>query len=66
MALNIGLCKDCRFWGVHVDRVCHFDGEDLMPDEQFYIDYSANDDTGLDFRLITGPNHGCIRFAARD
>lgn len=55
-------CKNCRYWGVDFHGVCDFvdtiQADD--PDTGFYIAASAHDDQGLEARLHTAPNFGCV------
>lgn len=58
-------CKNCFFWGEDFDGECDFPKTILSekdPDTRFMIEVTANDDQGLDYHLITGPNFGCIHF----
>ncbi len=53
-------CRTCKYWGI--DREGQCDYIDLCPDKSAtaaWIDVGAADDSGLDARLMTGPNFGC-------
>lgn len=59
----MGNCKTCKYWGVdrpgECDLVGRVDGE-----KTFEIQVRVADDHNLDYRLITGPNFGCINHIA--
>ena len=67
---NVGRCKDCNFWddgecsgvGLHDAGF----GWEQNPSLLFDIDVKADDDSGLECRLKTGPDFGCVRFASKD
>ena len=70
----MAFCKTCKFWeplnrfsGEHSKNgECDgLDGSRMdtrgRPKEQtFTIEVSVHDDSGLNVRLITGPNFGCV------
>lgn len=57
-------CITCKYWGVDFEGVC--DLVDTLtarePDTCFYIEVKADDDQGLEVRLVTGPHFGCIHY----
>jgi len=60
-------CKDCKWWGVDFEGVCDFPdtiqgGKSFDDGYGMEIKVSADDDQGLDARLHTGKNFGCINF----
>jgi len=65
--------KNCRtygFWdGGECDKVDYVDGYDKKPlvtsKELFAVSVKADDDQGLDVRLITSPDFGCIAHKER-
>lgn len=71
----MGHCKDCKFWEYHYDiwrkewHTCEaVDGvyySDKIPDDSFAIYAEADDDSGLNSGLKTGPLFGCIKFQER-
>ena len=62
----MGVCKNCKHWGRDYKGVCDYPNviQDDM-DTQFEVDIRADDDQGLEFRLVTGPYFGCIKFKQR-
>jgi len=61
--MNIGFCKDCKFWGRYRDGSCdRGDYAQDAPGTEFEFDYSVLDDSGLDIWIVTGPNFGCLHF----
>ena len=65
MSINTGNCKDCKWWE---DGVCDYSGswDNVsgwgMKSNEFEIDAYASDDTGLDCKLKTGKDFGCVQF----
>lgn len=59
--IKIGQCKDCMFWGVDYTGVCSKVGLN-SEDSLFYIGVYADDDQGLDAKLFTTPDFGCLEF----
>ena len=57
---QIGRCKECMFWSRSYENECDNVGED-----DFLIRAEADDDSGLDYGLITGPNFGCVKFESK-
>lgn len=70
-----GHCKDCKYWETHVDdwnkqwttceAVSWVDYAEKIPEDGLAIYADANDDSGLDAGLKTGPMFGCVKFSAR-
>lgn len=58
------ICKDCKYWGVDFDRVCDLEG--IEGDKGFNIYVYANDDQGLEARLVTSPDFGCVNFVEEE
>ena len=58
----MGHCKDCKFWGVDYDGDCDRVGYHENGPVMFDYYVNANDDSGLEFRLLTGPDFGCVHF----
>ena len=63
-------CKNCKFWD---DGECNGVGEhdagfgwEQNPAVLFDIDVRADDDSGLGFKLKTGPEFGCVRFVSKE
>ena len=56
-------CKTCKFW---VDGCCDMidftdpRSKKPKPSNHFEVDVTVSDDTGLDVRLRTGPDFGCV------
>lgn len=50
-------CKDCAWWD---ERECR--KVDFALAKQFYIDVKVADDHGLEVKLMTGPEFGCVEF----
>lgn len=67
----MGTCKDCKFWSPEglqnpedkgtCEKVCFSTGSKL-----FKISVKVDDDQGLDYNLITGPEFGCVLFEKKD
>jgi len=54
-------CKTCKHWGVDYDGDCDaVDRTTKGPGLEFDIRATADDDSGLSARLITGENFGCV------
>lgn len=54
-------CKHCKFWGKDFEGVC--DRVNHSGIEKIISIWSyASDDTGLETRLVTGPDFGCVLF----
>lgn len=62
----MGYCKNCKFWNDgQCERVDNRDegfGWSQNPAIRFEVEIKADDDSGLGYRLITGPDFGCVRF----
>lgn len=60
-------CKTCRWWSRHGEGDCDVLGtrQAEEPDTLVVIDVVVADDTGLDVRLRTGPEFGCIHHEPR-
>lgn len=73
--INTGYCKDCHYWQSHTGQnnvpwhTCQLPNwanynEDIGRDNMaIYVD--ANDDSGLEYDLKTGPMFGCLKFKLR-
>jgi hypothetical protein len=68
-------CKDCKFWKAHTDQwrdswtECDQVGgssrEGTLSDDDFAIYADADDNSGLEVGLKTGPMFGCIKFVGK-
>lgn len=61
-------CKTCRYWGDYREGACDFIDTihaDANMDKRFEVIASADDDTGLDYMLITGRDFGCIHHTTK-
>lgn len=57
-----GTCRHCKYWGVEYFGVCdRTDNTDHGT--VFKLQATADDDQGLDAKLVTGPDFGCVLFA---
>ena len=75
MLIEIGNCKDCKYWGQTQDGYgkswteCEFPEwatrDEKIADDGIAYYADASDDTGLDAGLKTGPMFGCIKFKAK-
>ena len=65
----LGKCKNCKFWdeGTCLGQGMHDAGFGWRQDPAiaFKVEATANDDSGLEAVLITGPEFGCVRFEER-
>ena len=62
-------CKNCVFWGSWKKGACDKVGDmnaTREPATLFDLQLQADDDSNLNGWLITGPDFGCIHFAAGD
>jgi hypothetical protein len=62
MATNFGYCRDCKWWGKDYDSTCERVDIDRKGTAEFSIFSRADDDQGLEARLTTGPDFGCVHF----
>ena len=65
-------CKDCKWWnkdyGSKVVGKCELIDTiqaDKDPKTQVFIDVFIEDDSGLNYKLMTGPEFGCVRFESK-
>ena len=68
----MGHCKDCKHWESHIDtrnrswHTCEaanwVERDSKIGDDDLAIYADANDDSGLDAGLKTGPMFGCVKF----
>lgn len=56
------VCANCRWWGIDYDRVCD---KVTHIKSQARIAATADDDQGLDAKLVTDPDFSCSQFEAR-
>ena len=61
------ICKNCREWADDDSGTCGYEGTIRAenPDNGFHIECEAADDYGLWWRLVTGPEFGCIHWAPK-
>lgn len=60
-------CKNCAHWGVWSEGVCDRESQTQHDPETFFeIECYASDDTGLTYKLVTGPEFGCVQFKAKE
>jgi hypothetical protein len=63
---GVGHCKDCEYWAHDTwddcDRVLFDRVGDENDPAKFSYHVDASDDQGLEFRLIVGPEFGCVHF----
>lgn len=67
----MNICKNCAFWEAHKNKLTgtcdkveineHGD-KNINTDVSFYILFGVSDDSGLDMRLVTGANFGCLLY----
>ena len=57
-------CKNCKWWGGVYEGCCDFIDtiHNSDPLTAVHISFRVSDDTGLDIRLQTGPEFGCVHF----
>lgn len=66
-------CKNCRWWrnSRYCERVdqstncAETSKEPVLEPKSFLIEWSTSDESGLDLRLVTGPDFGCVQFQAK-
>jgi len=65
-------CKNCQWWFAGECMDCD-DFEEVgtvkktdEPADIIKIIWRSDDDSGLDFRLATGPDFGCVHFKAKE
>jgi hypothetical protein len=59
-------CKNCWFWGRDYESVCdapdwHESGDKIAPNSMA-VEIVVDDDSGLYFKFVTGPEFGCTLF----
>lgn len=68
-------CKDCRFWESHTERnktwttcgkVTEVWFSDKINENDFAVYSRADDDSGLESGLKTGPMFGCLKFEKKE
>lgn len=66
MGIPFGFCEDCKWWGKDYASTCERVDIDMRQirkgTAEFSIFSRADDDQGLEARLITGPDFGCVHF----
>ena len=59
-------CQQCAYWGRDFEGACDkpdsIDKRSQATGQQMAIYADAADDTDLEFRLMTGPEFGCVLF----
>lgn len=53
-------CKTCKFWDGECNRVEFIHEGKGNKSEPLIIRVDVSDDTGLDVRMVTSPDFGCI------
>ena len=64
-------CKTCKWWGRAWEGCCDFidtthANQAAEVGKRFEIAVSADDDSGLQTYLQTGPDFGCVHHTAKD
>ena len=72
LTTNTGYCKDCQYWESHNNlhwQTCNLpvwaNYSDDIGEDNMAMYVNANDDTGLEYDLKTGPMFGCVKFKPR-
>ena len=62
----MGHCKDCLFWEPYRNvMVCVKATTYDAINSSCSVEAAADDDSGLDAWLVTGPEFGCVKFLAK-